>query len=290
MQACTPIFVFVLSFLATSALSRPNTPADTVIIYRHCPPTSGMLTSYKPIVRVDTIMATDSARYDTPPLPLAGLSGLQSLIKYPTLAIKAGLECRVTAKLTINAEGLPSNIHVVRSDAPIFNDSVTVALARTIFTPARFRGDPLDLNVLVKVTFKLARNLEVSERQPLDVSEISLTKHPAMGGGPQYTIVLRKDLSSTYTGRADVEMLGTFQGTCNSSDFQRLERLLSWFCLLDPVAEARSMWTDVPFDDITLTTNGRQERFVTDGGDERLWAIARIVESISRRIKWEKVQ
>ena len=60
-------------------------------------------------------------------------------------------------------------------------------------------------------------------------------------------------------------------------------------CVAATLAQSRSPFaTCVAYDGLTVTVDGKKEFFRTDGDDERIWGLARIIDALSRTIIWTK--
>ncbi len=75
--------------------------------------------------------------------------------KYPELAMRAGLEGKVTVKIWVDKEGKPKQVVVLKSDAEIFNEPAIEAAKQWLFTPAYMNNGPVSVWVSVPFKFKL---------------------------------------------------------------------------------------------------------------------------------------
>lgn len=75
--------------------------------------------------------------------------------KYPELAMRAGLEGKVTVKIWVDKEGKPKQVVVLKSDAEIFNEPAVEAAKQWLFTPAYMNNGPVSVWVSVPFKFKL---------------------------------------------------------------------------------------------------------------------------------------
>lgn len=75
--------------------------------------------------------------------------------KYPELAMRAGLEGKVTVKIWVDKEGRPKQVVVLKSDAEIFNEPAIEAAKQWLFTPAYMNNGPVSVWVSVPFKFKL---------------------------------------------------------------------------------------------------------------------------------------
>jgi periplasmic protein TonB len=76
--------------------------------------------------------------------------------KYPELAMRAGLEGKVTVKMWVDKEGKVKQVVVLKSDAEIFNEPAIEAAKQFVFTPAYMNNGPVSVWVALPFKFKLA--------------------------------------------------------------------------------------------------------------------------------------
>ena len=75
--------------------------------------------------------------------------------KYPELAMRAGLEGKVSVKIWVDKEGKVKQVVVLKSDAEIFNEPAIEAAKQFIFTPAYMNNGPVAVWVATQFKFKL---------------------------------------------------------------------------------------------------------------------------------------
>jgi protein TonB len=75
--------------------------------------------------------------------------------KYPELAMRAGLEGKVTVKIWVDKEGKVKQVVVLKSDAEIFNEPAVEAAKQFVFTPAYMNNGPVAVWVSFPFRFKL---------------------------------------------------------------------------------------------------------------------------------------
>ena len=75
--------------------------------------------------------------------------------KYPELAMRAGLEGKVTVKIWVDKEGKVKQVVVLKTDAEIFNEAAVEAAKQWVFTPAYMNNGPVAVWVSVPFKFKL---------------------------------------------------------------------------------------------------------------------------------------
>jgi len=289
--SCPIIHLLLLLVLPTFVLlPQTKSHTDTITVYQPYPHTPKSRASYSAEVKVGPLIRDDTTHWQVGPEPSEGPLAFPKTIFYPDLAIRAELEGRVLVKATISSEGLPKNIHVLWAETEIFVQYAHEAVAATKFIPARASGIPIDVDVLVPIEW--TRNAKAHDLDWLLVhaSEITLSKTPSMTGGPDYTVVLRKDGTASFEGRANVARLGSFQGKCDSTVYHKLERLLGWFSVFDTTVVENTP-TCVALDIVSAVSNGKRVTMHTDGRDERIWAIARIIDKIANDyIVWTKTR
>ncbi len=75
--------------------------------------------------------------------------------KYPELAMRAGLEGKVTVKIWVDKEGKVKQVVVLKSDAEIFDQPAIDAAKQFVFTPAYMNNGPVAVWVSFPFRFKL---------------------------------------------------------------------------------------------------------------------------------------
>jgi len=94
---------------------------------------------------------------DSPEL-IGGLAGLQSLIEYPKLAQKAGIEGRVFIQFVVNENGDVINPTVIRGRHELLDSEALRVIRLAQFEPGRQRGKPVKVQMALPITFKLVDN------------------------------------------------------------------------------------------------------------------------------------
>ncbi len=97
---------------------------------------------------------------DTPPADFVPVEKQPEVVKkvepkYPELAMRAGLEGKVTVKIWVDKEGKVKQVVVLKSDAEIFNEAAIEAAKQWVFTPAYMNNGPVAVWVSVPFKFKL---------------------------------------------------------------------------------------------------------------------------------------
>jgi len=121
------------------------------------------------------------------------------------------------------------------------------------------------------------------------ISEITLERTRCLGPCPAYQVVLRRDGTATYIGKAHVERLGAHQGKLHPSLFIQLARLL----LAEDFFELQDRYfkpvTDSPSAIITVVRDGQRKRVsnYASTGPIRLWGLEMAIDAVAAYIEWE---
>jgi protein TonB len=83
------------------------------------------------------------------------ISNLQSLVKYPELARKAGLEGVVFVRFQVLKDGSVGKVMIEKSDQKIFEQAAIDAVKQCKFTPAIQNKEPIDVWTSQRIEFKL---------------------------------------------------------------------------------------------------------------------------------------
>lgn len=84
------------------------------------------------------------------------IQNIQSLVAYPEVAKRSGVEGKVTASVLIGKDGHVEQVHIDKSDNDIFNQAATDALMKARFTPARQNGVPVRVWWTLPIVFRLS--------------------------------------------------------------------------------------------------------------------------------------
>jgi protein TonB len=76
--------------------------------------------------------------------------------KYPDMAVRTGLEGKVSVKIWVDKEGKPKEVDVLESDAEIFNEPAVEAARQFVFTPAYMNDGPVSVWVTITLRFALS--------------------------------------------------------------------------------------------------------------------------------------
>lgn len=96
-------------------------------------------------------------QYDTPPAPIGGFKAIQEKIKYPEVALQAGIEGSVVIQSFIDDKGNMSKFNIIKGipDSGL-NDAALEALKQTKFTPAKKDGQDVGVWISIPIIFKLS--------------------------------------------------------------------------------------------------------------------------------------
>jgi TonB family protein len=86
---------------------------------------------------------------------LGGLKGLQSKIKYPEIAKRAGIEGKVYVLAFIDEKGNVANAKIIKGIGAGCDEAALDAVKQIKFTPGKQRGKPVKVQVSIPIMFKL---------------------------------------------------------------------------------------------------------------------------------------
>lgn len=92
---------------------------------------------------------------ETMPELIGGLAAIQSQIKYPPIAKKAGVEGRVIVQFVVNEQGKVVDPVVVRGIGAGCDEEALRAVSQANFKPGKQRGKPVKVKMSLPITFKL---------------------------------------------------------------------------------------------------------------------------------------
>ncbi|WP_142453102.1 energy transducer TonB [Gracilimonas mengyeensis] len=84
-----------------------------------------------------------------------GMAELQSNVKYPEMARRAGIEGRVTVQFIVNEEGEVENPRVVRGIGGGCDEEALKAVRQAEFEPGMQRGRPVRVQYSLSINFRL---------------------------------------------------------------------------------------------------------------------------------------
>ncbi len=80
---------------------------------------------------------------------------LETLIQYPEVARRSGLEGKVVVQALIGKDGNVEKVEVLKSDYDIFKDAAIDAMTHAHFTPAMQNGTPIKVWITRSINFRL---------------------------------------------------------------------------------------------------------------------------------------
>lgn len=85
-----------------------------------------------------------------------GIAGLQKRVKYPEVAIRAGIEGRVTVQFIVDENGKVVNPRVIRGIGGGCDQEALRVIQTADFTPGMQRGRPVRVQMSLPILFKLS--------------------------------------------------------------------------------------------------------------------------------------
>jgi len=104
---------------------------------------------------VDIALNRSLINFDTPMQIIGGAEALGKAIKYPASAKKDRFMGIVLVGMNVGTDGSPRDIHIVKSAREDLDTAAVEALRTVRFTPAYFKGEPVEAEVVVPISFKL---------------------------------------------------------------------------------------------------------------------------------------
>jgi periplasmic protein TonB len=89
------------------------------------------------------------------PTLIGGLASIQQLIRYPEMALRAGLEGRVIVQFIVDDQGTVVNPVVVRGLGGGLDEEALRAVSQAKFTPGKQRGQAVHVRMSIPITFRL---------------------------------------------------------------------------------------------------------------------------------------
>jgi TonB family protein len=108
----------------------------------------------KPVVEEEP-NRDDFVSVEVEPAPIVNI---QTLVEYPEVAKRAGLEGKVIVSALIDKDGKVIKVEIDKSDYPVFEEAARKAMFKARFTPARQNGEPVKLWYTLPIVFKLSGN------------------------------------------------------------------------------------------------------------------------------------
>lgn len=89
------------------------------------------------------------------PEPIGGIAAIQSLIQYPEIAKRAGVEGKVYVLAFVNESGDVTGAQIIKGIGAGCDEAALDAVRQTKFKPGRQRGKPVKVQVSIPIIFKL---------------------------------------------------------------------------------------------------------------------------------------
>lgn len=86
---------------------------------------------------------------------IGGVAGLAAQIRYPEVALRAGVEGRVIVQFVIDEQGRPSDFVVIRGQGAGLDEEAIRVLQLAKFKPGKQRGKAVKVRMTMPVTFRL---------------------------------------------------------------------------------------------------------------------------------------
>ena len=106
--------------------------------------------SLKPISEKEYLISAEEM-----PEPIGGLYSIQSKIKYPEIAKRAGIEGKVFIQVFIDEDGNVVEAKVIKGIGAGCDAAALDAVKQTKFTPGKQNGKPVKVQVSIPIVFKL---------------------------------------------------------------------------------------------------------------------------------------
>jgi periplasmic protein TonB len=153
-QAQKPVQTTVTQPVAPSTTTTTRSQATQPAITTPTQP------AQQPTTTTQQPTTTVSAPSTPAPMPFVAIENPPEIIrrepaKYPEIAIKAGIQGRVTVEVTIDAQGKPIQTKVVKSSSDVFNDAAVEAIMKYTFKPAMQSTGPVTAKIYIPIDFRL---------------------------------------------------------------------------------------------------------------------------------------
>jgi protein TonB len=89
------------------------------------------------------------------PEPIGGIAKIQSLIVYPEIAKRAGVQGRVFVKAFVDKNGNVHKVELIKGIGAGCDEAALEAVRKTKFKPGMQRGKPVNVQVSIPILFKL---------------------------------------------------------------------------------------------------------------------------------------
>ncbi|NNE71418.1 MAG: energy transducer TonB [Rhodothermales bacterium] len=105
--------------------------------------------------RVQRVERLVLAAAETMPEIKGGLGAYYINIKYPQLAIEAGIQGRLVLDFVVEPDGRATNVEVYQSLHPMCDSAAVQALRKTVFMPGRSGGEAVAVKMRLPVLFRI---------------------------------------------------------------------------------------------------------------------------------------
>jgi hypothetical protein len=126
----------------------------------------------------------------------------------------------------------------------------------------------------------------------LRFDSISLQRSRCYGSCPVYRVALRRDLSATYQGEANVERIGTWHAGVWIDAYGRLSYLIERLDVIAMDSSYARPITDMPTATLRIWPRGAaRPKVISDygsAGPPELWAVMEMVDAIAADTRWTR--
>jgi TonB family protein len=234
------------------------------------------------VVFVDTVFVMEPNQGIAAPTPVQGLAAFVDSIKYPPLAVRAGVTGAVVLTATVDSLGFVGDVQVKHTDAGIFNRAAITALENARFTTTAIKGHSVSVRIAIALSFAIPR------RRNVEIDSIVVNRSGCLGTCPSYTITLGKDGTVLYDGYNYAKRSGKWKAAMNKSQFVGITSLLFAIHFFEMNETYATGVTDLPWVTITVKTPNETKKVTTDYYAP-LAEIAALVDYATEDLKWEKV-
>ena len=238
--------------------------------------------STSPVIYVDTVVIIFPSKVDNTPHFTLGLRTFIDSIKYPPIALRAGIEGKVLLNVTIDKAGFQTDVNVKWSSHVIFNQPAISSIEKLKFDPATTNGQPVDCEILIPFSFDLHR------KRNAYIDQIIVDKGSCLGTCPSYTITLNADGTALYEGHQYAQKKGKWKASIEKNQFIGLSSLLFAIRFFNLPPRLATEATDFPWVTITVSTE-KETKSVSTDYYLPLWEIAALVDYFMERVEWETV-
>lgn len=128
--------------------------------------------------------------YDSPPKPVGGFGGLQSALRYPEIARRAGIQGKVILEIFVSEEGDVTETRVIKSMGNNGLDEAAIYAAKAVkWKPAVLNDQPVATWVSLPIVFRLPEADKISwgsEVRPFDTPPMPVGGLEAIAANLKY--------------------------------------------------------------------------------------------------------